>query len=132
MKEIVLNTHMKSERKVEADMTAASVGSGTARVLSTPMMVALMENAALKCLDVFLEEGETSVGTYISAQHSSATPMGMDIYAIAKITAAQGRQVDFEITAFDKCGEIGKAAHTRVVVSAQKFEQKANEKLKNV
>lgn len=132
MKEIVLNTQMKSERKVEADMTAATVGSGTARVLSTPMMIALMENAALKCLDTFLEDGETSVGTYISAQHISATPMGMDIYAIAKITAVRDRQVDFEITAFDKCGEIGKAIHTRVVVYSQRFEQKANEKLKNV
>lgn len=132
MKEIVLNTKMKSQRKVEAFMSAACVESGTARVLSTPSLIALMENAALKCLDKFLDDGETSVGTHISAEHISATPIGMDIYAIATIVNSNGRQVEFEISAYDKCGEIGKAAHTRVVVKAQRFEDKANEKLKEM
>jgi len=48
------------------------------------------------------------------------------------ITDAQGRKVDFKITAYDKCGVIGEAEHSRVVVYGEKFENKANEKLKNV
>lgn len=132
MKEVILNTKMKTEQTVDASKTAASVGSGTARVFATPMMVALMENAALKCLDQFLDEGETSVGTYISTTHVSATPMDMDVYAIAEIVGTDKRKVDFKITAYDKCGIIGEAEHSRVVVLGERFENKANEKLKNV
>ncbi len=132
MKEVIINTKMKAEQTVEASKTAAAVGSGTARVFATPMMIALMENAALKCLDKFLDEGETSVGTEIQTTHISATPMDMDVYAIAEIVGAEGRRVDFKITAYDKCGVIGEAKHTRVVVNAERFESKANEKLKNI
>ena len=132
MKEVILNAKMKSEQTVDTSKTAVYVGSGTARVFATPMMVALMENAALKCLNQFLDEGETSVGTYIAATHVSATPMDMDVYAIAEIVGAEGRKVDFQITAYDKCGVIGEAEHSRVVVYGEKFENKANEKLKNV
>lgn len=132
MKEIVLNTKMKSEQNVDASKTAAAVGSGTAKVFATPMMIALMENAALKCLDQFLDEGETSVGTYISTTHIAATPMEMDVYAIAEIVGADGRKIDFNVTAYDKCGVIGEAKHSRVVVYGEKFENKANEKLKMI
>lgn len=132
MKEIKIGAKMKSECKVDSSMTASAVGSGTVGVYATPMMIALMENAALKCLNTFLDDGETSVGISISASHISATPMDMDVWAIAEITGVDRKRVDFKITAFDAAGEIGSAEHSRVVVNSEKFEQRANDKLKLV
>lgn len=132
MKEIAIGKKFKVERMVDETMLASTVGSGKANVLSTPMLIALMENAALCCLDEFLESDndETSVGTMISASHTSATPLNMRIYAVAKIVRADGRKIDFEIDAFDECGPIGKAEHSRVVVYGKRFQEKCNEKLK--
>ena len=132
MKEIIIGKEFKVERVVDETMLASTVGSGRANVLSTPMLIALMENAALCCLDEFLEQDndETSVGTMISATHTAATPLGMKIYAVAKIVKADGRKVDFEIEAFDECGPIGVAEHSRVVVYGKRFQEKCNEKLK--
>lgn len=132
MKEIELGREFKVERVVDENMLASSVGSGRANVFATPMMVALMENAALCCLDEFLEsdKDETSVGTMISTSHIAATPLNMKVYAVAKIVKADGRKVDFEIEAYDECGLIGKAEHSRVVVYAKRFQEKCNDKLK--
>jgi predicted thioesterase len=130
MKEIKINTQNKLEMIVTEDQLASKVGSGAADVFATPMMVALMENSAMQCLADFLDEGETSVGIEISVSHTSATPLGMNVYAISTITAVDGRKVDFDIEAFDECGKIGTAKHSRFVVNFEKFMQKTNAKLK--
>ncbi len=132
MKEIVIGKEFKVERTVDETMLASTVGSGKANVLSTPMLIALMENAALCCLDEFLDSDndETSVGTMISATHTSATPLNMKIYAVAKIVRAEGRKIDFEIEAFDENEPIGKAEHSRVVVFCKRFQEKCDDKLK--
>lgn len=51
------------EQTVTDALTAANVGSGALPVFGTPYMSALMENAAMTCLQSFLEEGQGSVGT---------------------------------------------------------------------
>ena len=50
MKQILINSTFKSEIIVSQQHLASTVGSGEAEVLATPMMVALMENSAMKCL----------------------------------------------------------------------------------
>ncbi|NLZ46163.1 MAG: thioesterase family protein [Clostridiales bacterium] len=130
MKEIQLDTHYLSESVVDSNMLACTVGSGDLKVLATPVMVALMENAGMNCLSQFLDDGETSVGTAISTTHCAATPLGMKIKAEAKIISINGRQVDFEITAYDEVGLIGKATHSRFIVLSEKFQAKVDSKLK--
>ena len=129
MKQVVIPTVNRVDSIVTKDKLASSIGSGIADVFATPMMVALMENSALKCVEQFLDVGETSVGTEISTTHISATPFGMVVYAISTIVKVDGRKVDFEIEAFDTCGKIGEAKHSRFVVNSEKFVAKANSKL---
>lgn len=128
MKEIITNCEYISEAVVTEEKLAVNVESGDLRVLSTPAMTALMENAAMNCLARFLDEGETSVGTALNIEHSAATPMGMKISAKAVITAFEGRRVDFAVFAWDETGEIGKGSHTRFVVNSEKFQSKTNAK----
>ena len=72
---------------VTPENTAAAVGSGALPVFATPYMIALMENAASTCLVPYLAEDEGSVGTHLDVAHSSATPIGMKVWAEAEITA---------------------------------------------
>lgn len=114
--------------KVDESKLACVVGSGELRVLATPMMLAAMEQAASQLLSQFLEKGQTSVGTHLDVSHSAATPEGMEFTAKATITAHEGRRVEFEVSAQDKTGEIGRGTHTRFIVDAERFQAKADTK----
>ncbi len=113
---------------VSSANTANTVGSGSLEV-STPMMTALMERAACECLAGCLDDGQTSVGSAISVEHSAASPLGATITATAKIAAVFGRRIEFELSARDGAGEIGKGRHTRVIVDAGRFMKKAETRL---
>lgn len=128
MKEIKTGAVLTIEKTVSEAMLAKEVGSGDVAVYATPMMIAMMEEAASKCLSDFLDEGETSVGIFLSTTHSAATPVGMKVSATAEITEAEGRTVTFSITASDEKDVIGQAQHRRVILQKERFEQKAQEK----
>lgn len=106
--------------------TAKAVESGSLEVFATPMMIALMEQAACECLA--LTDGQTSVGTEITVSHVAASPLGAKIKAIAVIEGIDGRKVEFKVSAFDNNGEIGQGKHTRFIVDTEKFMEKANSK----
>lgn len=108
--------------------TAAAVGSGALPVFATPMMVALMEAAAVNALAGCLEEGQGTVGTRMDVSHDSATPVGLKVWAEAELTNVEGRALTFTVTAFDEAGPIGKGHHTRFIVQNEKFMVKANGK----
>ena len=114
---------------VEREDTAKEVGSGDLLVYATPCMVALMEGAACEAIAAALGDNETTVGTELSIQHLSATPVGMDVRAEATVTAVDGRVISFEVAAYDEAGTIGKGTHKRALVSTQRFLDKAYAKL---
>jgi predicted thioesterase len=117
------------ETIVEKEDTAQLVGSGDLLVYATPCMVALMEGAACEAIAEGLAEGETSVGTELNIQHISATPVGLEVYAKAEVTAVEGKVITFQVEAFDEAGTIGKGTHKRVVVNSQRFLEKTYTKL---
>lgn len=118
-----------AETLVEKEDTANAVGSGDLMVYATPCMVALMEGAACESVAPFLADGESTVGVSMEVKHLSATPVGMEVRAESKVTAVDGRKITFEIVACDEAGEIGRATHERVIVKADRFLEKAYDKL---
>lgn len=115
--------------KVEEENLACSRGSGSLMVLATPAVVALMENAAAELAQKVLDNEElTTVGTMISIEHTSPTPVGAEVTATAVLKENDGRIFHFEVFASDKKGEIAKGTHTRVSVKAVKFQNKADSK----
>lgn len=115
--------------KVEEKDTAMAHGSGTLAVLATPRMIALMEESAYKCIDKYLEEGQSSVGTYLDVKHLAATPVGMEVYAESEVTEVDGRRVVFSVKAYDEKGLIGEGKHERFIVFSEKFVAKTYQKL---
>ena len=114
---------------VEREDTAKEVGSGSLLVYATPCMVALMEGAACEAIEEALGEDKTTVGIELNIQHTSATPVGLEVRAEAEVTAVDGKIITFELRAFDEAGEIGKGTHKRAIVPVQKFLDKAYAKL---
>lgn len=108
-------------RSVEEHHLAAHVGSGDLRVLSTPSMIALMEEAAMRCVAPHLGEGQTTVGGKIAVSHLKPTAHGRTITATATLTAVEGRKLQFTVTASDEDGLIGEGEHTRFIVDREKF-----------
>lgn len=114
---------------VEREDTAKEVGSGSLLVYATPCMVALMEGAACEAIEEALGEDKTSVGVELNISHLSATPVGLEVRAEAEVTAVEGNTITFALAAYDEAGKIGEGTHKRVVVSTQKFLDKAYSKL---
>lgn len=110
-----------SELKVIDSVTAIAVGSGDMPVLATPMMMALMENAAMLAVKNELEEGQTTVGGHIESSHVKPSKVGDVVRAEAVVTKVDGRKIEFKIAAY--CGEtlIGEGTHLRFIVDRTKF-----------
>ena len=110
-----------SEIIVKDSLSAENVGSGDMPVLATPMMMALMENAAMLAVKDSLEEGMTTVGGHIESSHLAPTKIGEKVMATAEVTRVDGKKIFFKISAF--CGEtlLGEGTHLRFIVDRQKF-----------
>ena len=128
---ILIGTKCQLEQTVTEELTATAVGSGALPVFGTPFMAAMMENAAMTCLQNFLEEGQGSVGTHLEISHDAPTPIGMNVWAEAEITAVSenGKMVDFTVKAWDEKGPIGSGTHTRAIIKNDKLLAKCNAKL---
>lgn len=116
--------------QVQKNDTAKVFGSGELEVLATPRMIALMEECAYKCISADLENGATTVGTFMSVKHVSATPVGMNVTVEAEISEIDGRRVCFSVKAYDEAGLIGEGTHERFIVYSEKFLARTYSKLK--
>jgi predicted thioesterase len=117
------------EITVGEEHTAPSIGSGRVRVLATPVMINLIEAAALKAIEHLLPAGYQSLGTHLDVHHVAATPVGMRVKATAEVTKVDGRTVAFKVEARDEKDLIGHGAHERVVVNVAKFDARVQNKL---
>lgn len=106
---------------VTADLTALSQGSGDVEGLATPVMVRMMEAAAIKAVEGELAPGMTSVGTRVEITHVAPTPVGMEVTTQATLLEIEGRLLVFSVTAEDQSGVIGKGTHQRVIVDKENF-----------
>ena len=127
--EITVGMKGEAWNEVEKEDTAQIVGSGSLLVYATPCMVALMEGAACEAIAEALGDDQTTVGIALNIEHTSATPVGLEVHAEAVVTAVEGKVISFDVKAFDEIGEIGHGTHKRVIVNAQKFLDKAYTKL---
>jgi len=129
-------SHLKIGLKGSAEITvddkdtAPRVGSGRVHVLATPVMINLMEAAALNAVERLLPEGHQSLGTKLDVGHYAATPVGMRLRATAELTRIDGRTLEFRVEAFDDKERVGDGLHLRVVVNVGRFDERVQRKLR--
>jgi predicted thioesterase len=117
-----------AELVVGEQHTAPRVGSGRIRVLATPVMINLIEAAALAAVEQSLPENHQSLGTRLDVTHVAATPVGMRVKATAEVVRVEGRVVHFRVRAEDERELIGEGTHERVVVNVDRFDRRVQEK----
>lgn len=126
--ELKVGLKARVEKIVTEDDTAIKFGSGEVRVFATPMMIGLMENAALKAVDCQLPQGHATVGTHLDVKHLAATPVGMSVYAEAELIEIKGKKLVFNVVAYDAMDKIGEGQHTRYIIELDPFIQSAMNK----
>ena len=118
-----------AEILVGEEHTAPRIGSGRVHVLATPVMINVMEAAALAAIEHLLPIGHQSLGTHLDVGHYAATPVGMRLRATAEVMKIDGRDIEFAVTAFDEKERVGDGTHRRVVVNVTRFDQRVQAKL---
>src|SRR6266567_7519951 len=118
-----------AEIVVGPEHTAPFVGSGRIAVLATPVMINLIEAAALAAVEHLLPAGHQSLGIQLDISHTAATPMGLRVTATAEVSRVEGRTITFRVTARDELETIGGGTHRRVVVSVSRFDERVRRKL---
>jgi fluoroacetyl-CoA thioesterase len=97
-------------------------------VLATPVMIMMMENAALNAIKPYLDAGQSAVGTRVDVTHLAATPVGRTVNASAEVTKVDGRHIEFRIEASDGAEKIGSGTHSRIVIDLGKFAERLKAK----
>jgi fluoroacetyl-CoA thioesterase len=119
----------RAEIVVAPEHTAPRVGSGRIAVLATPVMINVIEAAALDAVEQLLPAGHQSLGIHLDVRHFAATPVGLRVTATAEVTAVDGRTILFRVEARDERETIGDGAHQRVVVNVARFDERVQRKL---
>jgi fluoroacetyl-CoA thioesterase len=119
----------QSQTRVEEWMTAEKAGNKGVPVLSTPMLVQFVEEAAMQCVAPLLDEDELTLGAHIDLAHLSPTPVGLIVRTEVEILKVDGRRIEYAFTAFDEREKIAEGTHERYVTSRDKFRERLEEKL---
>ncbi len=119
-----------AELVVGPEHTAPHVGSGRVAVLATPIMINVIEAAALATVEDLLPTGFQSLGIHLDVRHFAATPVGMTVRATAELVAIEGRTLSFRIEAHDDREAIGDGKHQRVIVNVARFDERVQKKLR--
>jgi fluoroacetyl-CoA thioesterase len=90
-------------------------------ILATPVMIMIMENAALNAIKPYLDADESALGTRVDIRHLAATPPGRSVTGEAVVTKQEGRRIEFEVRARDGAEEIGNGTHERMTIDLVKF-----------
>jgi fluoroacetyl-CoA thioesterase len=122
--------HGVAEMVVGEQHTAPRIGSGRIRVLATPVMISLIEAAALAAVENSLPEEHQSLGTRLDLSHIAATPVGMRVRATAEVVRVEGRTIHLRVRAEDERELIGEGTHERVVVNLERFDRRVQDKAK--
>ena len=122
----------RAEIVVGEEHTAPKVGSGRVHVLATPVMINLIEAAALAAVEHLLPSGQQSLGTHLDVRHFAATPVGMRVSAEAELVKIDGRLLSFRVSASDAVELIGDGTHERVVVTLDRFDQRVQKKVAQI
>jgi predicted thioesterase len=119
-----------AEILVGPEHTAPFVGSGRIAVLATPVMINVIEAAALAAIEHLLPAGHQSLGIHLDVSHTAATPVGLRVIATAEVLRLEGRTVTFRVEARDEVEPIGGGTHQRVVVSVARFDERVQRKVR--
>jgi predicted thioesterase len=119
----------RSQTRVEEWMTAEKAGNKGVDVLSTPMLIQLIEEAAVHCLGPALGPDDVTLGSHIDVEHLAPTPVGFIVRTEVEVIAVDGRRIQFAVAAFDEREKVAEGTHERYLLERSKFRARIEDKL---
>jgi predicted thioesterase len=119
----------KSQTRVEEWMTAEKAGNKGVDVLSTPMLLQLIEEAAVHCLAPVIAADEVSLGSAVELTHLAPTPVGFIVRTEVEVIGVDGRRINFAVAAFDEREKVAEGTHERYVIERSRFLSNLDEKM---
>ena len=109
------------ELLVADEDTAVVARTGDVAVLSTPRVIALVEETAVAAVAGRLGEGETTVSMRVQLDHLTPAAVGDTVTAGAKLEKVEGRRLIFSVSVTDARGLVAAGKITRVIVDRTRF-----------
>ena len=125
---VELGRQYQRQTRVEEWMTAEKAGNKGVDVLSTPMLVQLIEEAAIACILPLLAENEVTLGSHIDLTHLAPTPVGFIVRTEVEVIGVDGRRINFAVAAFDEREKVAEGTHERYIIDRTKFLANLEEK----
>jgi predicted thioesterase len=129
---VMVGQNAMYSKTVQHSDTSESYSSGLKGLLTTPKIIHMAIEAAIKAIDPYLPQDYVSVGISTSFEHTAPTSLGMTVTVRTSITAIDGNEILLNIQAWDELGDIGHGQHKRSVVTRQSIEEKALERAQNL
>jgi predicted thioesterase len=104
-----------SEQIVTVDRSQAVTHTKTP-VLSTPMMISLMEGVCKDLVEDLLPPGCITVGYEVHVKHRAAVSVGAQVKVACKLLEVDGRRLLFEVRVTEGDRLIGDGEHRRTIV----------------
>lgn len=117
------------QTRVEEWMTAEKAGNKGVDALSTPMLVQLVEDAAMACIAPTLQEDQVSLATHVDLEHRRPVPVGFILRTEVEVVLVDGPRVSFTVQVFDEQDSVAEGTHERYIMDRTKFRLKLEEKL---
>ncbi|MGB7912914.1 MAG: thioesterase family protein [Desulfobaccales bacterium] len=127
---MAIEVGMKHEKRLQTgpEHSARKFFQGVPEVFGTPFLGGLFEGVCAELIAAHLGAGEQSVGISMNLKHLAATPLGMEVRAVAEVSQVDGRKITCKVEGFDEKEKIGEAVHERFIINAEKFNQKVEAK----
>lgn len=103
---------------------------GMPAVLSTPILIGLLERTARISLYPVLEPDERTVGVEMEIRHLAPTPLGASVTCATRVIGAEGNSVTFHVEARDEHEVIARGIHRRAVIRVGSFARRVARKVK--
>jgi predicted thioesterase len=110
-------------------MTAEKAGNKGVDVLSTPMLLQLIEEAAVHCLAPVIAADEVTLGSAVELTHLAPTPVGFIVRTEVEVIGVDGRRINFAVAAFDEREKVAEGTHERYVIERSRFLSNLDEKM---
>ena len=114
---------------VTEEMTPSFLAGSGIRVIATPELVRLMEQATQEGVGRLLPPHQTTVGMRVELRHLAATPIGMKVTARCTLTEIDRRRLAFTAELHDELDRVGEGAHERFIMDADKHQERIKEKV---
>jgi predicted thioesterase len=117
------------QNRVEEWMTAQKAGNAGVDVLSTPMLLQLVEEAAIHCIQPSLQPGQITLGTHVDLEHHRPVPVGFIVRAEVEVVMVDGPRVSFAFRVFDERETVAEGTHERYIMDRAKFVEILEDKM---